>query len=204
MVAISEANEKMDPRVRRTRHWIRQAFWELLSEKGFQAVTVQDITARAGVNRATFYAHFTSKYDLLSYAIRETFREELEKKVLSACHYSPENLYTLMLTVCEFVETYSRRCMNVDRQFHALIESQVREQIRELVLHWLSDNDAHLALKSTPNQVATVASWAIYGLAYQRLQVKPPLPVETYVAHALPLIVELFGEKSESNAVLAS
>jgi len=204
MLSFPDSTKKVDPRVMRTRKWIRQAFWELLAEKGFQAITVQDITARAGINRATFYAHFTSKYDLLSYAIRETFREELETRVLSACHYSAKNLHTLMLTVCEFVERRARNCKNADQQFHALIESQIREQIRELVLHWLRDNSSHLVVKSTPDQVATVVSWAIYGLAYQRHQIKPIPPVETYVASAFPLIAVLLGEKSEDVSIASN
>ena len=50
--------EKLDPRVKRTRTLLEQAFMDLIQEEGFQGVTVQDIAERAGVNRATFYAHF--------------------------------------------------------------------------------------------------------------------------------------------------
>jgi AcrR family transcriptional regulator len=38
------------------------------SRKGFQAVSIQDITDKAGINRATFHAHFTDKYQLLTAA----------------------------------------------------------------------------------------------------------------------------------------
>src|SRR5215208_6675732 len=62
--------EKLDPRVKRTRGLILQSFMEILPEKGFQAVSVQDITDKAGINRATFYAHFTDKYQLLDRSIQ--------------------------------------------------------------------------------------------------------------------------------------
>ncbi|MBI4304912.1 MAG: TetR family transcriptional regulator, partial [Chloroflexi bacterium] len=45
-----------DPRVKRTRKLLHDAFDSLLSEKSFEAITVQDIAERATVNRATFYA----------------------------------------------------------------------------------------------------------------------------------------------------
>ncbi len=83
--------EKDDPRFIRTQSLILQAFTELLPDKGFQAVSVQDITEKAGINRATFYAHFPDKYALLDHSIGQMFRQELEKRTLNACHYSDEN-----------------------------------------------------------------------------------------------------------------
>ncbi len=58
-------NEKEDPRVLRTQQLLLQAFSDLFSEKGFHAMTVQDITERARVNRGTFYTHFEDKYAIL-------------------------------------------------------------------------------------------------------------------------------------------
>ena len=42
----------------RSRKLIRQAFYELLKEKGFEKITVTDIVKRADINRSTFYAHY--------------------------------------------------------------------------------------------------------------------------------------------------
>lgn len=55
----------LDPRIKRTLLLIREAFVSLLEEKGFDQLTVRDITARADINRATFYLHYRDKYDLL-------------------------------------------------------------------------------------------------------------------------------------------
>jgi AcrR family transcriptional regulator len=55
----------MDRRVQRTQQLIRQALLSLIQEKGFEALTVQEIIDRANVGRATFYAHFDNKDDLL-------------------------------------------------------------------------------------------------------------------------------------------
>ncbi len=54
-----------DRRVQRTREVLRGALFSLIREKGFEALTVQDIIDRANVGRATFYAHFDNKEDLL-------------------------------------------------------------------------------------------------------------------------------------------
>ena len=46
---------------------------ELTIEKGYAAVTVQDIADRAMVNRATFYRHYLDKYDLLDQYMSEVY-----------------------------------------------------------------------------------------------------------------------------------
>jgi len=45
-----------------------------MMERRFRDITVQEIADRATVNRATFYAHFEDKFDLLDSAIREPFK----------------------------------------------------------------------------------------------------------------------------------
>ncbi len=56
---------KVDRRVQRTRNLLREALLSLIREKGFEALSVQEIIDRADVGRATFYAHFDNKEDLL-------------------------------------------------------------------------------------------------------------------------------------------
>lgn len=54
-----------DRRVQRTRKLLQEALMDLILEKGYEAVTVQDIIDRANVGRSTFYAHFLDKQELL-------------------------------------------------------------------------------------------------------------------------------------------
>lgn len=59
------AEKKVDRRVQRTRRALHQALQELILEKRYDKITVQDIIDRADVGRSTFYAHFLDKEDLL-------------------------------------------------------------------------------------------------------------------------------------------
>jgi AcrR family transcriptional regulator len=54
-----------DRRVRRTRDRLHAALIPLILEKGYDAVTIQDLLDRADVGRTTFYAHYRDKDDLL-------------------------------------------------------------------------------------------------------------------------------------------
>ncbi len=56
--------DKQDRRSQRTRQLVNSAMLELLSEKGYDAITVQDILDRAGVGRSTFYSHYFDKEDV--------------------------------------------------------------------------------------------------------------------------------------------
>ncbi len=64
---------KLDPRVIRTRHMLRDAVVALILEKGYDAITIQDITDRAGLRRATFYLHYKDKEELMLSILGETF-----------------------------------------------------------------------------------------------------------------------------------
>ncbi|MCX4723169.1 TetR/AcrR family transcriptional regulator [Streptomyces sp. NPDC090052] len=60
-----------DRRVRRTRHALRSALVGLVLDHGFHAITVEELTERADVARATFYSHYRDKEDLLVDVVRE-------------------------------------------------------------------------------------------------------------------------------------
>ncbi|AWB46523.1 TetR/AcrR family transcriptional regulator [Paenibacillus sp. CAA11] len=72
---MSNKNEQVDPRIKRTLLLIRDAWIGLMEEKGFEHVTVRDITERAGINRATFYLHYKDKYDLLDKVVDDMMDE---------------------------------------------------------------------------------------------------------------------------------
>src|SRR6266487_1020083 len=79
--SMPTVEKSVDPRVKRTRKLLQQAFLELFQEKGFASISIQDITERATVNRATFYAHFSDKYALLDSIIREQFQHSVAERL---------------------------------------------------------------------------------------------------------------------------
>jgi AcrR family transcriptional regulator len=58
------STKKVDRRVRRTRDRLGDALVDLLQQKPFDTITVQQVLDRAGVGRSTFYTHYRGKEDL--------------------------------------------------------------------------------------------------------------------------------------------
>ena len=52
---------------------LRDAFFSLLQEKSFEAISIQDIAERSTVNRATFYDHYSDKPAVVEAVIVERF-----------------------------------------------------------------------------------------------------------------------------------
>ena len=88
--SLAARPKKVDLRVRRTRNALGDALLELIQEKTFEDITVQQVLDRAGVARATFYKHYQDKDDLLLSDMEEFFemmstllmrRKEASKRV---------------------------------------------------------------------------------------------------------------------------
>ena len=70
--------KKQDLRIVKTREAIKEAFIELIEEKGFEAITIKDITEKARINRGTFYAHYEDKYHCMA-----SYEEEFIQGMIS-------------------------------------------------------------------------------------------------------------------------
>jgi AcrR family transcriptional regulator len=66
-------NTEPDPRIARTTHALGRALIELIQERDYDEITVQQILDRAGVGRATFYAHYRNKDDALHAQYEQLF-----------------------------------------------------------------------------------------------------------------------------------
>lgn len=70
----------VDRRIHRTQQMLSNAFFALIVERGYDSITVQDITERANIGRATFYLHYHDKEQLLEESLLALF-EDLTKDV---------------------------------------------------------------------------------------------------------------------------
>lgn len=109
-------HNQMDLRVIRTKEAIRNALVELIEEKGFEPITVKDITTIAKINRGTFYSHYQDKFDLMTKCMEEIMQEmshivkqnfpnvisELDKR------FDPTTPLTIAVSIFEYMNKNSR------------------------------------------------------------------------------------------------
>ena len=65
----------MDRRIQRTRRALRSALLDIIKEKKYDSMSVEEITQRANLGRATFYLHYKDKEDLLVDEFNEIVNE---------------------------------------------------------------------------------------------------------------------------------
>jgi AcrR family transcriptional regulator len=188
---LTREAERLDPRVKRTRELLVRAFNELLEEKGHSGLTVQEIAERATINRATFYAHFRDQYELFDYVISEAFREELRRRLPASPGLSEENLKVLILTVCDYLVGLNTACSWSDRRFRPLIEARVQGELFELLLGWIEASPQKSnGRPTTPEVVASVVSWAIFGAGLQWSRNEASRSAQEIADQVLSVIVE--------------
>lgn len=155
--------DKTDPRVLRTRKLILDAFQALIYTKEIKDITVRDVTERATINRATFYAHYADKYELMDDAFSQMFRDSLMQKLSCHAELSRETLVGVIVTLCEFHESMSSQCQRSYESMSPYIEGKVTELLRGTFEHLLGQSGR---LKpETVRAIAGVLSWSAYGIA---------------------------------------
>jgi AcrR family transcriptional regulator len=137
----SPMTEKTDRRKTRTKQLLQKALIELIEEKGIHAITVSDLSERAGINRGTFYLHYRDTADFLEQLKAEMF-EGLTKELgkvnpLEVASYAEKGqAYPVSIRVLEFFERHGEffRVIlgpNGDITFPL----QIREFMREKLFH---------------------------------------------------------------------
>ena len=161
--------KQLDPRKKRTLKVLRTAMMELLTEQEFSKITVQDITERAEVNRATFYDHFVDKYELLNDLVREDFQARLDSKMPDNPAFTLDNLRVLTLTVCDYLGGFIGHCAPTTRRDEQdIMVQQVQVSTYEVILKWLKAAPSKPSPSTaTPETLATMTSFAIFGAILQ-------------------------------------
>ncbi|WP_413375036.1 TetR/AcrR family transcriptional regulator [Alkalihalobacillus sp. 1P02AB] len=186
------STKKVDPRVTRTRQLLQEAFTTLIREKDFKAITVRDITEKATVNRATFYAHFTDKYELLDSTITDTFRNTLRQKI--NCHkaINQETLTKIVMVMCEYQKNLTTLCSSRYQSLEPVIENNIIEELQTLIFHILLETKKQTTLSVDDESLKAISmmlSWSIYGAAYSWNKEGRNLSVEDFGAKITPIIM---------------
>jgi AcrR family transcriptional regulator len=171
----------MDLRIQKTYMALTSTFFELLEEKRFEDITVNELCERAMVRRATFYKHFGDKYEFFTFFIRE-IQEEFDREIAD----SPD-----INTPIDFYINIVHRVMKFMKEKDKLLQSLLKsgclpdllrilsEQVEFDILQKLkADEENGHKLIADPEVMAHFFTGAILETLQWWLTQKKPLPQE--------------------------
>lgn len=186
-----------DPRVKRTRQGLREAFVRLIMAKGYDAISIQDIADEAQAARITFYRHYRDKEELLTDCLN-TLYEELAERTQPISAQGMLEGYSPIRTLYEHIE-------EKEDLYRILFSSRGTQTVIERMRHHLAQASMNAMRQSgrapqagIPEEiVAYHTASAQIGLAIWWLDHNKPYPVN-YMARislwlSLTGILETFG-----------
>jgi AcrR family transcriptional regulator len=186
--------EVRDPRIRRTRQLLQTALMQLLGSKGFDDISVQDITDVATVNRATFYDHYADKFALLEALIAGGFHRLLEERSVRYDGTCPSAAGAIILAACDYLTKVrsaqggcGARRSNVEALEDAAMIAAIRRVLESGMAKQTSVPEERRAMQSA------AASWAIYGAVKEWLHTQDRPPAEAIVPEIVAMVTPLLG-----------
>ncbi len=137
-----------DHRVRVTKMLIRRAFTDLLRQKPIQSISIKELCTAAGINRGTFYAHYTDIYDLRN-KLEEEMMTDFQEALRPLLEISEKDLTPLKITtgIFQCLKENADVCTITlgpygDREFAARLISLGREKYVESYKRFFRDATA--------------------------------------------------------------
>ena len=180
---------KKDLRVIKTKNTIYTALIELMKEKTFEEIKVSDICNKALINRSTFYAHYTDKYELLSEWISElklSFTKELK---INEENENPKKYYLELIKI--FLDHIDNK-----RDIYLAIMINNRNSIMMDIIYDVLDNDIISHVKNDNNSkipntvIAKFYLGAVFNVGIEWLKYKDKYSKEDILYYLDLLIPE--------------
>jgi AcrR family transcriptional regulator len=174
---------KIDRRVKRSQNLLGEALLSLILEKGYEAVTIRDITERADVAYVTFFRHYKSKDELVTQRLQTGMRD-LQSRIEAAARQTRVSVTESAegRLIFEYVQANSLL-------FRVLLRSQGASQVRQQTLTAIEtiflNNCQPLCTKEKliPSQIA------VHHIAASLLSL-----IEWWLEHDMPYPVDKMGE----------
>jgi len=139
-------NNEFDRRTLKTRQAIHEALYSLMQEKKYSKITIQDIIDRANVGRSTFYAHYTTKDELLLSSI-EHILEMLNQYIKS--YVETDGDKPRLIPVVELFEHIKENSKAIKGLMRSEGASMFFEKVQS---YWNTKIEEYLRLKLPPEK----------------------------------------------------
>ena len=138
-IAPVTPKKKEDLRITKTKNALYNAFLALMAQKTFNDITVNELCDKAGVRRATFYKHFSDKYDFLTQVVK-MLRDEFDENIWgSMCaDIGPEYYVEYIKALIGFLSSH-------EQVVNMIFKSEARDSLINLIVEQnFKDTDQRL------------------------------------------------------------
>lgn len=180
------------------RERLTEAALTLFDENGYEQTTVDDITGRAGLSRATFFRHYRSKEDVI-FPDHDRLLEQVRKRLLSSSHATALVAVSdaVRLVLLHYLEEgdLARRRYALTSTVPALRDREIvsvaryQRLFRTFITDWMGDQSESAALRAELMAASVVS--AHNHVLRRWLRGESPDPVHE-VDKALRQVIELF------------
>jgi AcrR family transcriptional regulator len=192
---------KLDRRVQRTRQSLRGALISLILEKGYDAVTVQDITNRGDMRRATFYLHYRDKDDLLFHTLTGIYDDLVSQiETLSAQNQHDGKAKALILAAFRHAEENGDLYRVIlSGQGAVIVEKRIKEYIAAYIARQIEPPPTGCEPPVPVEVVANYVAGALLSLILWWLEGNRPYPAEYMAELACRMSMAGLVEVREGN-----
>ena len=144
--------QKTDLRVVKTKIRLYETLISLLKEKPFEEIKVSDICEKSLINRSTFYAHYSDKYELFDSYIKD-LKDELNnqldknKEIHNTKEYYLETIKTFLEHINSNISIYSSIIIN---NKNSIIMDMFYDTMKEYITKQLDENTSK---QNIPNEI---------------------------------------------------
>lgn len=166
----------MDPRIVRTRQSLRDALFSLAREHGLDEISIGAIAEQAGVNRSTFYQHYTDKDTLLADALDSITENVIAEAQSEVETLGPDDGYAILTTYLDHIAAHAalyRRVLGDSGS--ATIQSHVRDHLEQVLASTLLAPTGELNGMPLPIAAASIAGAAM-GIIRVWLEMEQDIP----------------------------
>ena len=162
-------SDREDLRVRRTKKALYDAFIELLNSKPFDEITVNELCDTAKIRRATFYKHYTDKFDFLTSYTR-VLRDKFDSIIFKSGKplLTPEYYVEYAKRIIHFVNEHATAVDNIchSNLFPTVLSIIVIQNYKDTCdrLHISVENG--IKLPASVDMVAAMCTGGVAGCIY--------------------------------------
>ncbi|MBI5563662.1 MAG: TetR/AcrR family transcriptional regulator [Chloroflexi bacterium] len=175
--------DKIDRRVKRSQNLLGEALMSLILEKGYERVTIRDITERADVAYVTFFRHYKSRDELLAQCLQTGLRD-LQARIEAAARQARVNVSAEMEGQLIFEHVRANGPL-----YRVLMRSQGASQVRQQTLTAIETIFLNSCKPLSAREKLIPRQIAAHHIAASLLSL-----IEWWLEHEMPYPVERMGQ----------